>query len=108
MFWLKGRPSPPLPSPQEFADTPWPHVLGAQVIVPEGTETTYHVAGTKGSLIEYGMCSPSFLPFLQSFGPHRDVPRAPHLGLHIQVLCRSAKAQVRVVQRPERTRNDIV
>ena len=49
---------------QEFATSPWPHALRAQITVPEGTTSTCHIPGKKGSLIDFGMCShPVFYHF---------------------------------------------
>ncbi|CAK0801157.1 unnamed protein product, partial [Prorocentrum cordatum] len=79
-------------TPADMQLCPWLKAFRGELLIPNDCAVT--CATGKGRLIDYGILSRDFRPFVRFSKPVRDVPWSPHVGLHLRLHVRPASVKV--------------
>ncbi|CAK0822829.1 unnamed protein product, partial [Prorocentrum cordatum] len=85
-------------TPTQMQQSPWLKALRGELLIP--SDCTVTCSTGKGRLIDYGIASRDFHPFVKEFKPVRDVPWSPHVGLHLRLHSRPASVKVQMPIQP--------
>ncbi|CAK0844030.1 unnamed protein product, partial [Prorocentrum cordatum] len=85
-------------TPTQMQQSPWLKALRGELLIP--SDCTVTCSTGKGRLIDYGIASRDFRPFVKEFKPVREVPWSPHVGLHLRLHSRPASVKVQMPIQP--------
>ncbi|CAK0809187.1 unnamed protein product, partial [Prorocentrum cordatum] len=69
-------------TPKQFKASRWHEAFAAEYLQPD---CDFTCAGSSGRMIDWGLCSPTFLPLAKSAEPVYQVPWQPHVGIDIRM-----------------------